>query len=473
MLNLLLLILAVGQEVDPAAFFAGNEELRGYLLEAGENNPELRAAHAAWRAALQRIPQAKSLEDPVFTYGQFLQSETLRAKAMLSQRFPWFGALRARGDKAAAEAEARLDALYEARNAVFERVKRAYFDYAWLAQRIQVTESQAELLTHMEEVVRGKLALGMANQEDLLRVSIEKTELEDRYQQLQQMRPALSAALDEALGCEVCGERPWPEPAKFPPPPPPAPVVLAQIRVANPGLARYGHLLEAREQDIRLARKDGRPDITLGVEYTAVSKPRQIRPDRPYPASLNAANRLAGTIAGTNPFRPVASAIDAYSLAMSDEPMMYSDGGDDNVMVSVSLTLPVWRQRVRAGIREAELLAEEVNYDRQRQQLELDTQARQALFELQDARRRHALYGESLLPQAEQAYESLQGRYASGATQTDFLDVLQSIQVVLEFELARVRAARDRHVAAARLERLMGGPWHAAEDAVAAGGPQN
>ncbi len=465
MLNVLMLTLLASAAPEPPAFFSGNEELRSYLLEAGENNPELRARYAAWQAALERIPQANALEDPVLTYGQFLQSENLRAKVMLSQRFPWFGTLRARGDRAAAEAEAALSAMYGARDKVFERVKQAYFDYGWLAERIRVTESQAALLEQMEEVVRGKLALGMAKQEDLLRVSIEKTTLEDRYQQLLGMRGPLSAALNETLGCAVCEERPWPQPAEFPPQPPPAPVVLAQVRVANPELEQFDHLRDSRERMVALARKEGLPDISLGLEYTAVSKPRQIRPDRPYPASLNAANRLARVLTGANPFSSVTAAIDAYSLAASDEPMAYSDGGEDNLMFSVSLTLPVWRKRVKAGVREAELLVDEIEHNKQRRQLQLDTEARTALYELEDARRRHALYKDSLLPQATQSYESLQGRYASGTAQANFLDVLESIKVVLDFELAKARTARDWHVAGAALERLMGGPWSARAEA--------
>jgi len=58
---------------------------------------------------------------------------------------------------------------------------------------------------------------------------------------------------------------------------------------------------------------------------------------------------------------------------------------------------------------------------------------------------------------------SLQSAYASGAGNADFIDVLDSIQTLLNFELEQIRAARNGQQAAARLEHLMGGAWPPAQ----------
>jgi outer membrane protein TolC len=71
------------------------------------------------------------------------------------------------------------------------------------------------------------------------------------------------------------------------------------------------------------------------------------------------------------------------------------------------------------------------------------------------------------VPQAEQTYESLQSQYAAAEGGADFLDLLDSVQTLLAFELEEVRAARDVQVAAAQLEYLMGGPWDASGDSAA------
>ena len=61
LLPLLVSILAM-TDTEPPAFFAANEELRAYVLEAGENQPGLLARYHVWRATLQRIPQAGGLD---------------------------------------------------------------------------------------------------------------------------------------------------------------------------------------------------------------------------------------------------------------------------------------------------------------------------------------------------------------------------------------------------------------------------
>jgi hypothetical protein len=192
MLTILVLSLLSADALAPPVIRADNEELRGYLIEAAENNPGLRAQHDEWLAALEKVPQVKSLDDPMFTYGQFIQSDVSLLKLGLAQKFPWFGTLRAKGNKALAEADAERERLYAERNRVFSEIKKAYYEYAFLAESIRVTESQIEVLTYMEDIVSSKMSLGFANEDELLRVSIEKTKTQDRRDGFLQFRPALA-----------------------------------------------------------------------------------------------------------------------------------------------------------------------------------------------------------------------------------------------------------------------------------------
>jgi len=235
-------------------------------------------------------------------------------------------------------------------------------------------------------------------------------------------------------------------------------------------------MINAQRKQLVLAKKDGLPNFTIGLEFLSVSKPRKIRPDRPYPATLNTlqklganarqnrANLLSQLIQGGPISRPTPPAgsplIDAYTLATSNEPMSYSDGGEDNIALSVQVSVPIWRKRVRGGIEEAKHREAAAQHQRRERALALDAEAEMALFGLQDGRRRLDLYEDSLLPRAQQTYESLQTAYATGATDVGFLDVLDSVQTLLEFQLEQAQAARDLHVAGAELEFLLGGPWN-------------
>jgi outer membrane protein, heavy metal efflux system len=449
-------------EVNPPEFSAANDELRGYVMEAGENSPALKALHAEWQAALKRVPQATSLDDPMFSLGYFLQSDMNQFKIMLAQKFPWFGTRRLRGEKEAVLADAALETFYDERNRIFAEVKRAYFDLAFLGESIRVTESQLEVLAYMEDIVRTKLEVGMANDDELLRISIEKTKVQDRQDGFVQFTPAMTARLNEAMGAEASLERPWPETAQFPSELPPNEEILKQIQTANPGLKRFDHLIENRRKQAQLAKKKGRPDFTIGLEYAGLKSQGTMRPDRFYPSSLNSANRVVNTLSGTTPFTPANAVIDMYALSNSNEPMRDADDRKDNVMISLKLNLPIWRKKIKAGITEAQLMEKATIHAKRRKELDLQEGAVKAVFEVNDGQRRFKLFEDSLIPQAKATYESLQSQYATGAVSASFLDVLDSIQTLLAFELEQVRAARDWQVGAANLEYLIGGPWNTA-----------
>ena len=404
LLPLLVSILAM-TDTEPPAFFAANEELRAYVLEAGEHHPGLLARYHEWRATLKRIPQAGALDDPMLTYNHFLKSDTNDARAALTQRLPWFGTLRARSDRAAAEADAALARFYTARNALFAEVKRAYFEYAFLGGRIEVVRAQMELLDFTEDIVRSKYSLGTATEADLLRVQIEETKVQDRLDGLVQMRPALSARLVETLGRSQAEFLPWPQPAVLPPAPPSATEALERVNALNPELATLDHLLESRERSVRLARKKGRPDFTVGAGYTR-------RTDM---------------------------------------------GGEDFLMTIVGVNLPSWRGRVKAGVEEARLNEKATEYEKQRVTLSLESEVRITLAEMKDAARRFDLYEDTLIPKAERTYQSVQSAYASGGPKADFLDLLSSVQVLLQFQIDQLRAERDLQLAAAALEKTMSG----------------
>ncbi len=401
---------ATAEDSGPPAFYAGNDELRAYLLEAAENHPALKARHAEWQAALEKVPQVTALDDPMFMYTQFVQSEDKRLAVALEQKFPWFGTLRARGDKALAEADTMLARIYAARNALFARVKRAYFDYAWLHERGALVQAQAAILKDVEELVRSRYSLGIGSEAEIFRVQIEQEKVKDQLGEIDQMKPALAAALNETLGRETAEAPPEPQPAAFPPSPPPAPVIAAQLRLANPELKTIENMEESWRRQQKVAKKAGYPEFSVGVEYGNMKN--------------------------------------------------MSSGGylKDDVMLTLKFSLPIWRERVKAGIREAKQMETATGHDRRSAALTLEASARRALFEIEDAQRRMALYKDTLVPKARKTYESIEIAYAASAD-TDLLMLLDSVRMILDFQLEQTRAARDLQVACADLEMIIGGPW--------------
>ncbi len=436
----------------PPAFFAANDELRGYLLEAAEKHPTLLARYAEWRTALERIPQVKALPDPEFNYAYFVQSTQSQYQASIMQMFPWFGTRQARGDAAQAEAEAALQRLNDERNRLFATVKRAYFDYALLSERIKAAEAQAKLLQFMEDAVRARYAAGLAMEDELLRMQNEKAMLDNEYQAMQQMRPSVASQLTTALGRAAAEPPEWPQPATLPPAPPPAPAVLAQLRVANPELASMGKMADSRKAMVTEARKMGYPMVGVGLSYEEMKEMPGMPKSTAVLEALNAGNRLA-----TGEMNRIDALMDVDTLARFRGNVRSQDAQDD-IMVEFKVTLPVWRNKVRAGIAEAEQREAAAHHDQRAAALMLENDARMALYGVEDAQRRLKLYDETLLPQAQRIYESLLGSYASDAG-ASFIDLLDSARNLLSFNLERARAVRDLQVSAADLERILGAPW--------------
>ena len=330
-----------------------------------------------------------------------------------------------RRESGAAAALARLEA---ERLAVYAAVKEAFFAYDHLGAQISVTESQVALLEYMEEVVLSKYSLGLAGQNDLLRIQIEAERVRDRQRHFQLLRPSLSANLSETLGRSTDAILPWAGEHGLPVAPPTEAEMLRLIRARNPAYLEMGHHVAGRHEETALAKLGAYPHFTAGLDYTSVRNPR--------------------TFGGLD---------DAGSATFGH------GNGEDNVMLSLSINVPLFRKRVKARIAEAEYRANSAVHAQARTGLSLESTAHAALFSVQHAEHRYHLFHGSLLPKAQQAYENLQSAYASGDAQARFLDVLDSIQTLLEFELQLLHSTRNWHQATARLEALVGGAWEAEE----------
>jgi len=392
-------------ELETPRIAAENAELHEYLLEAGAQHPGLERRHAKWRAALERIPQATAFDDPVLSYAHFLQSDTNRLRVGLSQSFPWFGTRAARGDTAAYAAEAALAQVYVERDRIFAAVKKAYFEYAYLRARLEVTESQAEILSYMEEVERSRFSVGGSGQHDLLRVQIERDELENRRRELLDLRAVLSTDLAQALGRAPNTKLPWPQSFAQAPEPPDRVATLAAVRNDNPELITLAAARQSKQSAIVVADKKRYPDFTLGIE----------------------------------------------GMARKNDA--------DHISLALSFNLPIWRGKTRAAIAEARYEEAAVMYQKDDRTRMLERMAIRILFDFEDAQRRAELFSGSLIPKASQTYESLQSAYALGTSNVALIDLLDSVNTLLEFELEGRRATRDMHLAAAELENIMGGPW--------------
>lgn len=382
---------------------------------AALHNPELEAAFYRWRAALETIPQARSLSNPKLTYALYIRHVETRVGPQrhrfgLAQALPWFGTLEARAD-VATEAARAARAAYEAKKlALFSEVDRWYSEYAYLAKAISLTAENLELLRYLESVVRTRYTTGAAAHAHVIQLQVELGRLEDRLRALEDYRSPLSARLSAILNRRDETLLPWPDDA----------IervgvelddaqLIAWIDEHNPDLQRLDALASREEARVVVARKQGWPGFTLGVDYIETG---------------------AASMGGV------------------------SDSGKDPVMAMLSLSLPIWRGSIDAAVRQASARKAAVEQDREARKNTLRADLQLALYRARDAARRLDLYRGSLIPKADQAFRvSLSG---FGSAIASFLDVIDAERSLLEFKLATARAVADHTIALAEIERIVG-----------------
>ena len=84
----------------------------------------------------------------------------------------------------------------------------------------------------------------------------------------------------------------------------------------------------------------------------------------------------------------------------------------------------------------------------------LTSRVKMALYELRDAARKIDLYRDTLLPKARQSLRASETAFRAGTVA--FLDVIDTVRILLDFELSYERALADRAQSLAKVEMLIG-----------------
>jgi outer membrane protein, heavy metal efflux system len=384
-----------------------------YLRYAAGNNPELAAAFSRWKADLQQIPQVTSLPDPKFTYQYYIQQVETRVGAQrqafsIAQTFPWLGKLRLRGGVAAQTANASYQRFRQAKLKLFYQVTEACSEYYYLDRAVEITRQNSKLLEHIEAIARIRYKTAATGHPDIIRVQIELGKLADRVSTLEEMRSPMAARVNAALN------RPLDTPVVISKALGAVDIDLAGLDELlvknNPELAALDRRIATEKIKIELARKDYYPDVTLGMSY-----------------------------------------IDTASSTGGRSP---SGDGADPVIAMVSINLPIWREKLDASLRQAKFRRSAAIQSRAAKLNSLRSQLKLIVYRYSDARRKIALYRDTLLPKARQAMTATDAGYRSG--KGSFLDLIDAQRVLLEFEITLHRAIANRVQRLAELEMLTG-----------------
>lgn len=411
---------------------AGVEDpgLRAILGEILTGNPEVAAAEARARAAEQRAPQVRALPDPTAMVTAYHSTPETRVGPQrlivtLTQALPWLSKLDDQEQMAVwdalalrAETEAlRLHKLTEAR--------RLWWEIAFLDKLTEIQHHKHGHLLQHEEAARARYATGAGESQGVVKIQAEITRAEAELLDLGSRRASLVAQLLGLTG-RLPGDPPLPIEPGDPLDPPDAEAdpeiawtvadLLPLAELHRPEVTAAEAAIERARVAHRLAEKGKRPDFTVGLTYTLID-PRDDLPGRLAPPERN---------------------------------------GEDVLGIQGGIRVPLWRQRIEAGILEAEEMETAATEARRGTVVGIERQLADLTARLPLIERRLVLFEEVLLLQAEESMRSAEAGYVSGRFSA--LDLLHAHHVLFDSQIAAARARADLVIALAELEGAVGAP---------------
>jgi outer membrane protein TolC len=143
-----------------------------------------------------------------------------------------------------------------------------------------------------------------------------------------------------------------------------------------------------------------------------------------------------------------------WILTSKSEMAGVADSGKDAVVVGAGMSLPLWQGNYADGAEAARAEAKAERSARRAAEDRAIFELEASLAEVRDAARRVGLHKHTLVPQAESAYASVLGAYATGEGSVAQTLLAQRDLLDLRGELESARA--EHALAWARLERVVG-----------------
>ena len=389
----------------------GQTELGTYLENAAENNPGLQAKFNDYMAALERAPQVKALPDPQVAFAYFIKPIETRMgpqefKFSVSQMFPWFGTLKAKENIAIQAAKGKYEAFEEAKAKLFHEVRSNYYNLYFNKKAIAISLDNIDILQSFRKMAEIKLEAGLVSALDGYRIEIEMGDLENQLALLKDKQFALEVMFNNLLNTKSKSQILIPDDLWQTDLPLSKEALLDSIQRNNHQLLSLNFQQQALAFRKEVAKKSGNPNINIGLDYIVTGK-----------GDMN----LAGT--------------DAF------------------VFPKIGLTIPLYRNKYKAMIKE-------VVYLEKAKELELDNKSNllETLFEkgwkdYRDGDRRIDLF-RSQLELAQKALHLLETSYASG--NKNFEEILRMERRVLKYNLELEKAKADKQAAISFISYLMG-----------------
>jgi cobalt-zinc-cadmium efflux system outer membrane protein len=388
------------------------EELSDLQVLAASNNPQLKSLYKQYEAAMAQVPQKSGLPDPTLGIGYFVSPvETRvgpqRASFSLSQSFPWFGELGANEQASEERAKIILERFYDAKGQLFLDLSTSYYDLYVLYRAIEVLSSNIELLETYKEIAEVKVESSSGSLVDVLSAEIELEELRNQLYLYEDSKEPLLLDISKLINTEfiepVFADQLWSDSLMFD-----RLVIIDSLRTNNADLKAADHKIAALNYDLTSSKKQGGPDITIGLNYTIIG-----------------------------------------------ERANYSgeDNGRDAFLPSIGVKLPIYRSKYNGLTQQKTFEIESAQLEKVDIDNRLVSEVSTVYKDYNDAVRRIAM-NKRLIGFGTQALDIMVSEYSSA--KTEFSELLQMDRQLLTYKLKIYQAQADRNLAVSHLRYLIG-----------------
>ena len=389
-----------------------------------ENNPAIKEAEHRWRAAIQRVRQANAWDDPrvagesrTHRFVDVPPNAFMDQSVAIEQLIPVTGKNLVRGRIAMAEG---LSAFQEARRAQLDMIAKARATYFQLANAYDQLEINSKNLTSLKQIAdisRSRYEAGLETAANALIAETDYSKLQETRRDLERNLSDAQSQLNTLMNRDA----------------------FARLGVPAAASVDHAHLSVTRLRVVTLAQ---RPEVQIARAKIDGEK-----------SKLQLAHRA---------WIP--------DPAVSIKGQRYNDAAEavSELDAGVSFTIPwVNPAKYSSVVREARanLAAAEQGFEReQKEALRL---LRDQLAKIETFHHHLELFGDKLVPQAQQAFEATQLSYESG--KATFLDWISAQRNLRDIEAMGREHLAHYQMAVAELEAVIGADIYSPTPALSKG----
>ena len=398
-----------------SAVQAQTDSLQTYIQAALRENPEVMARWHAYEAAVEAVCPAGTLGDPELSLNFYPKPMTqVNGRQVLSvslmQMFPWFGAMKAAKHEKAWQAETVWQRYREGGIQLAYEVEQQWYKVLVTREKLAATREHLKLFKNIGELAVYKYknsTSGMmgTRMSDQYRLQAEQLKLEEQTESLASQLKLQQEQFNLLLHRQPSSPLVLPDSIVLTD----MPIVeWAEIERSHPDLLSFRAQAEQAEAQGDKARRMGLPMVGIGVQYM-LNKERD------------------------------------DGMAMPDM------NGMDMWMGMLKVSLPIYRHKIKAQRRAAELMKHTADENYLRRVDVLRSQLLGISQRAEDVKRKMTLYRRDM-EILERTLQLMAGEYASGTTTLS--DILQTEREQLNYAFSHAEARAQYNMIVAEFEKL-------------------